>query len=168
MLATPYDYGAGEITTSEPLNPGLVYETNTVDYLNFLCYGGLNMSTIKIISRSVPHNFSCPKDSSFDLISNINYPSIAVNLTGKRNVSVIRTATNVGELAETVYSPTVHAPSNVIVTVTPDKLHFTKSSKKLSYKVIFSALKSLENDLFGSITWTNDKHTVRIPFVLTK
>ncbi|KAH1109408.1 hypothetical protein AAZX31_04G021400 [Glycine max] len=168
-VATPYDYGAGEMTTSESLQPGLVYETNTIDYLNYLCYIGLNITTVKVISRTVPANFSCPKDSSSDLISNINYPSIAVNFTGKAAVNVSRTVTNVGEEDETAYSPVVEAPSGVKVTVTPDKLQFTKSSKKLGYQVIFSStLTSLKEDLFGSITWSNGKYMVRSPFVLTK
>ncbi|KAL5189494.1 CO(2)-response secreted protease [Glycine soja] len=161
-VATPYDYGAGEMTTSESLQPGLVYETNTIDYLNYLCYIGLNITTVKVISRTVPANFSCPKDSSSDLISNINYPSIAVNFTGKAAVNVSRTVTNVGEEDETAYSPVVEAPSGVKVTVTPDKLQFTKSSKKLGYQVIFSStLTSLKEDLFGSITWSNGKYMVR-------
>ncbi|XP_020229137.1 CO(2)-response secreted protease [Cajanus cajan] len=168
-VATPYDYGAGEITTSEALQPGLVYETNTIDYLNFLCYIGLNITNIRTISKSVPKNFSCPKDSSSNLISNVNYPSIAVNFTGKGVVNVSRTVTNVGEKDETVYSSVVNAPSGVKVTLTPNKLQFTKSSKKLSYQVIFSStLTSLKEDLFGSITWSNGKYTVRSPFVLTK
>ncbi|TKY75266.1 CO(2)-response secreted protease [Spatholobus suberectus] len=169
LVATPYDYGAGEMTTSEPLQPGLVYETSTIDYLNFLCYIGLDITSVKVISRTVPNNFSCPKDSSSDLIPNINYPSIAMNFTGKGTVKVSRTVTNVGEEDETVYSPVVDAPSGVNVTLNPEKLQFTKSSKILSYQVIFSStLTSLKEDLFGSITWSNGKHMVRSPFVLTK
>ncbi|KAK8601352.1 hypothetical protein V6N12_051189 [Hibiscus sabdariffa] len=38
--ATPYDFGAGEVSPTGPLEPGLVYETTDVDYLNFLCYHG--------------------------------------------------------------------------------------------------------------------------------
>ncbi|KHN45941.1 Subtilisin-like protease [Glycine soja] len=130
-IATPYDYGAGTITTSEPLQPGqLVYETNTVDYLNYLCYIGLNSTTIKVISGTAPDNFHCPKDSSSDLISSINYTSIAVNFTGKANVVVSRTITNVGEEDETVYFPVVEAPSEVIVTRFPYNLQFTRSIKK--------------------------------------
>ncbi|KHN09070.1 CO(2)-response secreted protease-like [Glycine soja] len=168
-VATPYDYGAGEMTTSEPLQPGLVYETSSVDYLNFLCYIGFNVTTVKVISKTVPRNFNCPKDLSSDHISNINYPSIAINFSGKRAVNLSRTVTNVGEDDETVYSPIVDAPSGVHVTLTPNKLRFTKSSKKLSYRVIFSStLTSLKEDLFGSITWSNGKYMVRSPFVLTK
>lgn len=31
-IATAYDYGAGEISTTGPLKPGLVYETTTSDH----------------------------------------------------------------------------------------------------------------------------------------
>nr|KYP46312.1 Subtilisin-like protease [Cajanus cajan] len=168
FVATPYDYGAGEITTSAPLQPGLVYETDTMDYLNYLCYIGINTTTIKIISRTVPSNFNCPKDSSSNLVSNINYPSIAINFTSEGVVTVSRTVTNVGEEDETVYFSTVKAPNEVNVTLIPDKLQFTKSIKKLSYQVIFSSnLTSLEEHLFGSITWSNGNYIVRSPFVLT-
>ncbi|KAE9586706.1 putative tripeptidyl-peptidase II [Lupinus albus] len=170
-LATPYDYGAGFITASGPLQPGLVYETSTVDYLNFLCYIGLNTTSVMVISRTVPTSFSCPKDSSSDLISNINYPSISISDFNKKGgvVNVSRTVTNVGEENEIEYSVAVDAPSGLNVKVIPDKLKFTKTSKTLSYQVIFSLTStSLKEDLFGSIKWTSDKYTVRSPFVLAK
>ncbi|XP_015933960.1 CO(2)-response secreted protease [Arachis duranensis] len=170
-VATPYDYGAGEITTSEPLQPGLVYETTTIDYLNFLCYIGLNVTTIKIISKTVPESFNCPKDLSPYQISNINYPSIVVsNLKGGGAVNVNRTVTNVGEDDETTYSSVVDAPSGINVKLIPEKLEFTESSKTLSYQVSFSlssSSKSLNGDQFGSITWSDGKYSVQSPFVLT-
>ncbi|KAL5073846.1 hypothetical protein RYX36_012830 [Vicia faba] len=168
-IATPFDYGAGEITSTEPFQPGLVYETNTLDYLNYLCYIGFNTTTIKVISRTVPDSFSCPKDSTSGHISNMNYPSIAIsNFNGKESVNVSRTVTNVGEDDETVYSAIVDAPNGVKVQLIPEKLQFTKTRKQITYQVIFSSsLTSLKNDLFGSITWTNGKHNVRSPFVLS-
>jgi len=169
LIATPYDYGAGEITTTEPLQPGLVYETSTMDYLNYLCYIGYNTTTIKVISKTVPDSFNCPKDSTRDHISNINYPSIAIsNFGGKGSVNVSRILTNVGEEEEIVYSAVVNAPSGVKVQLISDKLQFTKSNKKQSYQVIFSSnLTSLKEDLFGFITWRSGKYSVRSPFVLT-
>lgn len=170
-VATPYDYGAGEMTTSASFQPGLVYETSTTDYLNYLCYIGLNVTTIKVISRTVPDSFTCPQDSSADHVSNINYPSIAItNFNGKGAINVSRTVTNVGEEDETVYSTIVDAPSGVNIKLIPEKLQFTKSSKKLSYQVIFSLTSStsLKEDLFGSIAWSNGKYIVRSPFVLAK
>ncbi|GAU24960.1 hypothetical protein TSUD_311950 [Trifolium subterraneum] len=168
-VATPYDYGAGEITTVEPFQPGLVYETTILDYLNYLCYIGYNTTIVKVISKTVPHNFSCPKDSTPDHVSNINYPSIAIsNFSSKGTANVSRTVTNVSEEDETVYSAIVVAPNGVKVQLIPEKLQFTKSSKTVSYQVVFSStLTSLEEDLFGSITWSNGKHSVRSPFVLT-
>lgn len=168
-VATPYDYGAGEITTSESFQPGLVYETSTNDYLNYLCYLGFNITTIKVISITVPNSFNCPQNSSSDLISNINYPSIAIsNFKGKDAVNVSRTVTNVGEEDETLYSSIIDAPSGLNIKLIPDKLQFTKNSKKLSYQVLFSSTSTLlKEDLFGSITWSNGKYSVRSPFVLT-
>ncbi|XP_028784672.1 CO(2)-response secreted protease-like [Neltuma alba] len=166
-VATPYDYGAGEVSTLGSLQPGLVYETTTTDYLNYLCYIGLNISSIKLIAGTVPDGFACPKDSTSDNISNINYPSIAVS-NFKGTSKITRTVSNVGEDEETVYTAVVEAPSGVDVKVSPNKLQFTKSSKKLSYEVSFSATASVKEAVFGSITWSNGKYNVRSPFVLTK
>ncbi|XP_048444247.1 CO(2)-response secreted protease-like [Pyrus x bretschneideri] len=166
--ATPYDYGAGEVTTTGPLQPGLVYETGTVDYLNYLCYYGYNISQIKTISKTVPKEFACPKDSNADYISNINYPSIAIsNLNGKASKNVTRTVTNVAGDGEIIFTATVDAPSGLTVKVIPDKLQFSKNNQKLTYQVVFSpTTSSPKEDMFGSVTWTNAKYKVRSPFVL--
>ncbi|CAK7346145.1 unnamed protein product [Dovyalis caffra] len=166
-IATAYDYGAGELSTSGALQPGLVYETTTTDYLNFLCYHGYNTSTIKIISKDVPAGFTCPKDSRVDLISNINYPSIAVfNLIGKQSRNITRTLTNVAGDGNTIYSLTIEASSNLTVAVSPTSLQFKKNGQRLSYEVIFTpTVSSLQKEVFGSIIWTSQKIKVRTPFV---
>lgn len=115
--ATPYDFGAGEVSTTGPLQPGLVYETNALDYLNFLCYHGYNIATIKIMANTIPDGFTCPEESSIDLISNINYPSIAIsNFDEKVGRRVNRTLLNVAgnakmEDAKTVYNVSIDAPA---------------------------------------------------------
>ncbi|KAF8406620.1 hypothetical protein HHK36_008710 [Tetracentron sinense] len=165
--ATPYDYGAGEINPSGALQPGLVYETDANDYRQFLCNYGYEASTIKLISSAVPTGFDCSKNSSTDMISNLNYPSIAISkLGGKESKKVSRSVTNVGDEEETIYSASVKSPNGLDVKVIPDRLQFTKSNKKLSYQVVFSS-SSLKEDLFGSITWTNGKYKVRSLFVVS-
>ncbi|KAF8405433.1 hypothetical protein HHK36_010339 [Tetracentron sinense] len=165
--ATPYDYGAGEISPSGALQPGLVYETTTNDYLEFLCNYGYKVSTIKTIASAVPAGFDCPKNSSKDMISNLNYPSIAISkFDGKESKKVSRTVTNVGADEETIYTATVKSPNGLVVKVIPDTLQFTKNNKKLSYQVEFSA-SSLKDDAFGSITWTNGKYKVRSVFAIS-
>ncbi|EEF52765.1 Cucumisin precursor, putative [Ricinus communis] len=167
--ATAYDYGAGEVGTSGPLQPGLVYETSTIDYLNFLCYIGYDTSTVRVISKNLPHGFACLKDSSTDLISNINYPSIAIfNLSVNQSKMVSRTLTNVGGDGDTTYTAIIYAPPGLEVGVGPTPLQFTKNGQKLSYTAYFKALSVLDDDdVFGAITWTNGKFKVRIPFVVS-
>ncbi|KAI3431997.1 uncharacterized protein J3R85_007656 [Psidium guajava] len=165
--ATPHDYGAGEVSTTRPLQPGLVYETNTTDYLNFLCYYGYDIAQIKHIARNVSADFSCPQDSSSDLISNINYPSIAISgLDGKRTKTVVRTLTNVAGDDATIYMANIEAPEELTVKVVPSKLEFEKTGQKQSYQAVLSLKSSAKEDLFGSITWTNGQYKVRSPIVV--
>lgn len=166
-VATPYDYGAGEVNPTGALQPGLIYELGTEDYLQFLCNYGYQASDIKLITNTTD-GFQCPKNSSTDLISDLNYPSISVsNFSATVSKTVSRVVTNVGTEEETAYVVAVKSPSGLDVKVTPDKLQFTKGLKKLSYKVTFSATSStLKGDLFGSITWSDGTHKVRSPFVV--
>ncbi|XP_021283802.1 CO(2)-response secreted protease-like [Herrania umbratica] len=166
--ATPYDFGAGEVSTTGPLEPGLVYETTTIDYLNFLCYYGYNISTIQIITNTIPDGFTCPEESSIDLISNINYPSIAIsNFNEKAGRKVNRTLTNVSKDDKTVYTVSIDAPAGLDVQVVPDKLQFTNNGQKSSYQVSFSSTNPLKKDVFGFITWSNGKYKVRSPFAVS-
>lgn len=165
-VATPYDLGAGEVTSS-PLQPGLIYETETIHYLQFLCGVGYDISTIKLISSTVPPDFSCPEKSKNDSVSNMNYPSIAVSkITGKESKQVNRTVTNV-DGGEATYTASVETPNGLEVKVTPNTLQFTESNKQLTYQVTFTSNGDLPDDNFGSITWSNGKYKVRSPFVVS-
>lgn len=168
-VATPYDYGAGEVNPNSALQPGLVYEAGPEDYLQFLCNYGYNTSDIKQIAKTLPDGFDCPKNSSVDLISNLNYPSISISkFSGKESKTVSRIVTNVDEEEGTTYVASVKSPPGLDVKVVPDKLQFTKNVKKLSYQVTFSASSSpLKGDLFGSVTWSDGTHKVRSPFVVS-
>ncbi|KAG9148514.1 hypothetical protein Leryth_025575 [Lithospermum erythrorhizon] len=166
-VASPYDVGAGEVSISEPLHPGLVYETEATDYLLFLCNTGYNISKIRLIAATIPNGFSCPTNSSEDSISNINYPSIAIsNIQVNNSKKVARTVMNVGE-DESTYTVEVEAPSGIKVEVEPSKLQFTKMNEKQTYEVTFSTITTPNGDAFGSITWTNGKYRVRSPIVVS-
>ncbi|CAL9215630.1 unnamed protein product [Arabidopsis halleri] len=172
--ATPYDFGAGQVTIFGPSSPGLIYETTPMDYLNFLCYYGFTSDQIRKISNRITQGFACPEQSNKEDISNINYPSISIsNFNGKESRRVSRTVTNVASRLigdeDTVYTVSIDAPEGLLVRVRPRRLHFRKIGDKLSYQVIFSSTTStiLKDDAFGSIRWSNGMYNVRSPFVLT-
>ncbi|ESQ34780.1 hypothetical protein EUTSA_v10006858mg [Eutrema salsugineum] len=171
--ATPYDFGAGQVTIFGPSSPGLFYETNQTDYLNFLCYYGFNSDQVRKISNRKPQGFTCPEQSNRGDISNINYPSISIsNFNGEESRRVRRRLTNVASRLigdeDTVYTVSIDAPKGLRVRVTPRRLHFRKIGDTLSYQAIFSSSTStLKEDAFGSITWSNGMYSVRSPFAVT-
>lgn len=166
--ATPYDIGSGEVVPTTALQPGLVYDMTTWDLLLFLCNYGYNSSKISLISNNT-NGFICPSNSSKDIISDLNYPSIAVSALKQNEVRTVnRVVTNVGSQDDTVYTATVNSPAGLDVKVVPNKLTFSKSYKSLGFQVVFTVKNSsLKGDLFGSVTWSDGTHTVRSPFVVT-
>uniref|UniRef100_A0A0C9QR38 TSA: Wollemia nobilis Ref_Wollemi_Transcript_13270_2450 transcribed RNA sequence n=1 Tax=Wollemia nobilis TaxID=56998 RepID=A0A0C9QR38_9CONI len=166
IVATPFDYGAGEVNPMAALQPGLVYETENEDYFHFLCNSGLDSKKIKAISGN--DNYTCPSDSTGDLISNMNYPTIAISkLDLKGNKSVIRTVANVSPDGESTYKLSIAAPPGLNVKVSPDALTFSKATLKLSFNVTFTPVDgATKGYVFGSLTWDDGEHNVRTPFAI--
>ncbi|XP_031475852.1 CO(2)-response secreted protease-like [Nymphaea colorata] len=166
--ATPYDYGSGEVNPSKAYRPGLVYEVTMEDYYLFLCNYGYSSDTIKKISGKQT-GYNCPSDSSKDSISNLNYPSIAVSKFNGTERTVKRRVTNVGiGDEETTYTVNILSPAELKVAISPSTLQFRAGTKTLSYEVSFSSSSGTPNhDMFGSLTWTNGKYTVRTPFAVS-
>ncbi|CAM0958204.1 unnamed protein product [Alopecurus aequalis] len=167
-VATPFDYGAGQVNPTGALDPGLVYDLAADDYLHFLCNYGYDASKIKLIT-SPPTGFSCAANASKDLISELNYPSIAVTgLGAAASRTVNREVTNAGAQEDATYTVAVSAPADLDVKVVPSKLEFTSAVKKLAFQVTFSrSSTAAKGALTGSITWSDGKHTVRSPFAIS-
>ncbi|XP_072959752.1 CO(2)-response secreted protease-like [Typha angustifolia] len=160
-----HDMGAGETSPLRALSPGLVFETTTEDYLNFLCYYGYKDQIIRKVSGT---NFSCSSTTSPELISNINYPSISIaRFDGKKAVSVTRTVTNVGP-PNSNYTATVDAPTGFMVKVSPERLVFTKRWRKNSYEITFSptSASNKKGYEYGTLTWSDGAHSVRTVFAV--
>ncbi|OVA13808.1 Peptidase S8/S53 domain [Macleaya cordata] len=166
-FASPHEMGAGEINPLRALNPGLIYQTTTKDYLYFLCYYGYKQKIIRSISGT---NFTCPSNSLEDFISDLNYPSISISkLEQHRSVrTVMRTVTNVGSKNAT-YIAKIDSPrtAGLIVKVSPEKLAFTdKGSMEASFKVSFYDKGSTKGYKFGYVTWSDGVHFVRTVFAV--
>jgi hypothetical protein len=163
MDATPFVFGAGFVLPQRAMDPGLVYEAGTDDYVDFLC--SLNY-TVEQMRRFVPGLKKCTTTLPGG-VANLNYPSLVVVFDINTRVRTLkRTVTKVSELPET-YFATVAAPEGVQVTVKPSILEFTKQYEKRSYMVEFRSEAGRDMKTagwgFGSITWENRKHQVRSP-----
>ncbi|KAK8532057.1 hypothetical protein V6N12_053508 [Hibiscus sabdariffa] len=163
-FAIPHETGAGEISPLKALNPGLVFETTSEDYLRFLCYSGSPEKTIRSMSKT---NFTCPRKASDDLISGINYPSISISRLAKSEGfrTIKRTVTNVG-LPNVTYTSIVQAPMGMDVKVSPKKITFVESVKRISFKVLFGGREASTGYNFGSLTWSAGPYSVRMVFAV--
>jgi len=164
---TSFDLGTGELNPMKAMDPGLVYESDPVDHFLFLCYYGYNQTQIGSITGN--KSFVCPTDSKPELISNLNYPSIAISeLNGTR--SVVRTLTNVGPVDST-YKVTVIPPPGVDVKVSPEELVFSASEKSIGITVELKVTatptaSTVKNYVFGSLSFSDGTRSLVTPLVV--
>ncbi|KAG5033613.1 Subtilisin-like protease SBT1.6 [Glycine soja] len=169
--STPYDFGAGHLNLALAMDPGLVYNITPHDYVTFLCAIGYGPRLIQVITGSPPN---CPRRRP--LPENLNYPSFVAVLPVSSSLlskTFFRTVTNVGP-PSAVYRVRVETQAEgVAVTVRPSQLVFSEAVKKRSFVVTVTADgRNLElgqaGAVFGSLSWTDGKHVVRSPMVVTQ
>ncbi|ESW03415.1 hypothetical protein PHAVU_011G012100 [Phaseolus vulgaris] len=158
--ADPFDIGGGHMDPNKAMDPGLIYDTTTEDYVQFLCSMGHSSASIGKVSNTTT---SCKKEKHQEL--NLNLPSISVpNL--KNTATVMRRVTNVGNITA-VYKALVKVPFGIKVRVEPQTLSFNSDTRVLSFNVSFLCTQKFHGDYrFGSLTWTDGKHFVRSPIVV--
>ncbi|KAL0562194.1 hypothetical protein IC582_002646 [Cucumis melo] len=170
--STVLDFGAGHVHPQKAMDPGLIYDLNTYDYVDFLCNANYTTKNIQVITGKIA---DCSGAKRAGHTGNLNYPSLSVVFQqyGKHKMSThfIRTVTNVGD-ANSIYKVTIKPPSGISVTVEPEKLAFRRVGQKLSFLVRVQAMavrlspgsSSMKG---GSIIWTDGKHEVTSPLVVT-
>ncbi|KAE8698677.1 Subtilase family protein, putative isoform 4 [Hibiscus syriacus] len=158
--ADPFDYGGGHVDPNKALDPGLVYDIETSDYVSFLCAMGYDSSSLKLMTKV---NTPCHESAKFLL--NLNLPSITIPEL-KQCLTISRTVTNVGPV-NSVYVARVQSPAGTDVSVKPWILSFNSTIKKLKFKVTFcSQLKVQGRYSFGNLYWEDGIHVVRIPLIV--
>jgi len=145
--ADAFAYGSGEVTPNSAADPGLVYDSNVIDWGRFLC--GTGELTAK--------NTVCRIVGSADP-SDLNAPNIAIgDLAGSQTVP--RTVTNVGTKKAT-YTAHVTAPAGVTATVSPSTLTL-RPGQSAKYKVTFARTTAAYGSyVTGGLTWTDGTHSV--------
>lgn len=137
-LATPFDYGSGQVVPANALEQGLAYDSDSADWDAYLC--GQKVA--------LPSGAAC--SATLDA-SDLNVPSIAIgDLVGTQTVT--RTIKNV---TKTTWEGdvTVKAPAGVSVEVSPQHLVVAPGAEA-SYTVSFARTTApFGAYAFGSLTW---------------
>lgn len=165
--STPFVHGSGHVDPEKAVNPGLVYDLDTTDYVAFLCSIGYDYTSIYQFVQD-PSMINCrtkPLPSPGDL----NYPSFAAVFKSANDVvRYTRVVKNVGSSVNAVYRVSVSAPPNVQVNVSPTTLKFSANKQKLSYTISFTSTGGFQIPTSGlissgSIEWSDGIHRVRSP-----
>ncbi len=145
--ADPFDYGGGHVRATRSDNPGLVYDADFDDYLDFLRGTG---------------DVASDEGAEIPDPSNLNLATIGVaDLAGIQTVT--RTVTNVGPSA--LYTAnTTNAPRGVTMSVNPPLLRLN-TGESATYEVTFTVTDDAQVNewAFGSLNWTDGDHSVRSP-----
>ena len=147
----PWSQGAGHVVPNKAIDPGLVYDAGSTDYVRFQC---------KVNRAAVSPASACTTFGTLDETYNFNLPSITVgSVLG--NVTVTRRVTNVGTASAT-YTANATTPGFTPV-VTPSSLTLAPGETK-SFTLKLTAAGAVDNVWsYGSLTWTDGVHVVRSP-----
>jgi subtilisin family serine protease len=143
VLAT----GAGQMDPRRVLDPGLIYDAGTEDYLKFIQGTGVDLG-MEGLGSTLPRNTNLP---SFSL----------GNLTGKAEVTRTVTALTPG-----MYRAKASVPG-IQVSVSPPVLNFNAAGDKRTFKVTFENQGAeLGKFTMGSLTWEGSGQAVTSPVAI--
>ncbi|PQQ12161.1 subtilisin-like protease SBT2.4 [Prunus yedoensis var. nudiflora] len=153
--STPFDFGAGFVSPSHAMDPGLVLSSGYEDYISFLCsLPEINPATTRNATGELCNN-------TLDHPANLNLPSVTLSAL-KGSQIVRRTFTNVGSKPET-YLCSALSPNGTIVDLCPTWFRIApQGSQELHIQV--KVTQAMDGFTFGEIVLTGSlNHIVRIP-----
>ncbi|EOY17977.1 Subtilisin-like serine endopeptidase family protein, putative isoform 3 [Theobroma cacao] len=162
-LDAEFAYGSGNLNPIKAVNPGLVYDSEEVDYIKFLCGQGYSTRFLQLVTRD---NATC-SEATNGTVWDLNYPSFALFTSPLKPVSRTfnRTVTNVGSPMST-YTATVTAPAGALkIQVNPNVLSFTSLGQKLSFELAIEGTTD-KAIVSASLEWDDGVHKVRSPIIV--
>ncbi|KAL5568981.1 hypothetical protein UlMin_025556 [Ulmus minor] len=156
-----FAYGAGQINPLKAAYPGLVYDADEHDYIEFLCGQGYTTKLLRIITGD---NSSCPSNGTD---TDLNYPAFVLSTKPSESINHVfhRTVTNVGSPTST-YKSNLVAPQGLNIKVNPSVLTFTSLGQKLSYAVTVEGKIDHKIMVSTSLVWDDCTFQVRSPIVV--
>lgn len=162
--ATPFDIGAGHVVPNRAVDPGLVYEVDSIDYEAFGCGIGLAVLSEEYCSLLAMEGYALAPEA-------LNLPSItSYNIVHQSRIE--RRVTNIGPAA--VYHARLSAPPGIEASVEPSMLALAEG-ESASYTVTFTSTGDaprlnyfdpaalLPDFRFGSLHWESPQHSVYSP-----
>ncbi|KAM1263429.1 hypothetical protein ACFX2G_029047 [Malus domestica] len=167
-----FAYGSGHINPLKAVDPGLVFETSRGDYIKLLC-SILDEAKVRLISGD---NSTCPTGSEKGSSKDLNYPSIAANVTPMESFAIkfSRTVKNVG-LTNSTFKAKILTNSKarflptteVDIKVTPEVLSFKSLNEEKAFTVtVVGKDFPSGSHLSASLVWSDGTHTVRSPVIV--
>nr|A0A0M3R8G2.1 RecName: Full=Subtilisin-like protease; Short=Subtilase; Flags: Precursor [Petunia x hybrida]ALC79559.1 subtilase [Petunia axillaris] len=148
--------GAGHVNPSKASDPGLIYDIQLEDYIQYLCGLGYREKDIGLI---VQETVKCESSISE---AELNYPSFSIIL-GPKTQNYTRTVTNVGDASST-YTVNIAKTQGVDIVVEPATLVFTKMYQQATYTVSFTQSGDFTDRFVqGAISWSSNEYVVRSP-----
>ncbi|XBH80645.1 hypothetical protein VPH35_106348 [Triticum aestivum] len=166
--STPFTRGAGHVDPNRALDPGLVYDAGTDDYVTFLCALGYTADEVAVFTRD-GSSTNCSTLPGSGYVGDHNYPAfVAVFTSRNETITQHRMVRNIGSNVDATYRATVTSPAGMRVDARPQKLQFSTTHNTQEYQVTFSirAAGSIKEYTFGSIAWSDGKHTVTSPIAI--
>ncbi|OEL23522.1 Subtilisin-like protease SBT3.3, partial [Dichanthelium oligosanthes] len=149
-VADPFDYGGGNINPNGAADPGLIYDIDPREYNKFFECQIKKYEICNITTKPAYY---------------LNLPSISIPEL-RHPIKVERTVTNVGKV-DAVFRSDIQSPLGVKIRVEPATLVFNATKEVHTFKVNIKPLWKVQGDYtFGSLTWYNEQHTVRIPIAV--
>ncbi|XP_038985370.1 subtilisin-like protease SBT3.18 [Phoenix dactylifera] len=161
--ADPFDIGAGHVNPLKAIDPGLVYDMDTRDYILFLCSLGYSEVQIKMMVLPSPSiDASCSGSHS---VMELNYPAIIISDLPS-TLTIKRTLRNVGR-SSAFYFSSIKNPEGVYTSIWPRFLVFSLHKKTISYYVTVMPIKRSQGRYdFGEIVWFDGYHHVKTPLIV--
>ncbi|XP_021295443.1 cucumisin-like isoform X1 [Herrania umbratica] len=162
-LDAEFAYGSGNLNPIKAVNPGLVYDSEEVDYIKFLCGQGYSTRFLQLVTRD---DATCSEATS-GTVWDLNYPSFALFTSPLKPVSRTfnRTVTNVGSPSST-YTATLTAPAGALkIQVNPNVLSFTSLGQKLSFELTIEGTTE-KSIVSASLEWDDGVQKVRSPIIV--
>ncbi|OMO78872.1 hypothetical protein CCACVL1_14028 [Corchorus capsularis] len=164
LPGTPLDYGAGHINPNKAADPGLIYDIEFQDYIDFLCSLGYTDTQMKAVLRR--SKWTCSQERT-----ELNYPSfIAIFSKDDSSPKVknfTRVVTNVGDNKSIYEAVATTTYSGMTITVDPPTLTFTKKYQIQSFVLSVEINQEAPEVVYGYVKWTDQySHIVSSPIVV--